>query len=117
MCVADEIAREIKKQAQSTVGQALLGTGLALGTITPTMKLKLDDFKYELEFIQIETANEIEIEPGELNGALWYNTKYDVMQDKIKAKVKERLILEPGDRVLVAIVNGGIDHIIVGKVV
>ena len=83
MCVADEIAREIKKQAQSTVGQALLGTGLALGTITPTMKLKLDDFKYELEFMTIESIR----------------------------------ILEPNDRVLVAIINGGVDHIIVGKVV
>lgn len=116
MHTINEIAREVKKQNNNAVGSALFNSGNVLGTITPTMKLKLDNFKHELEFLQIQTSNKLEIEPTLLNGVFWYSTKYDVSQDKIEVKTTVELVLEPGDRVLVAIVNNGSDHVIVGKV-
>lgn len=117
MHVLNEIARELKQQQQSNIVAALFNSGLVLGTITPTMKLKLDNFKHELEFMQIQTSNYLEIEPSKLNNVFWYNTKYDISQDKIEVETKVGLKLKPGDRVLVAIVNNGSDHIVVGKVV
>lgn len=83
MQILDEIARELKKQQSRDISNALFGTGLVLGTITPTMKVKLDNFKHEVDFLRIQTSN-------------W---------------------LEPGDRVLVAIVNNGSDHVVIGKVI
>lgn len=116
MQILDEIARELKKQQSKNIGAALFGTGLVLGTITPTMKVKLDNFKHEVDFLKIQTSNWLEIEPAKLNSVFWYNTKYDISQDKIAVETKIELKLKPGDRVLVAIVNNGSDHVVVGKV-
>lgn len=117
MQILDEIAREISKQQSRNINNALFGTGLVLGTITPTMKLKLDNFKHEVDFLRIQTSNWLEIEPAKLNGVFWYHTKYDISQDKIAVETKVELKLKPGDRVLVAIVNNGSDHVVIGKVI
>lgn len=117
MQILNEIARELQRQQNSKITTALFGTGLVLGTITPSMKLKLDNFKHELDFMRLQTSNWLEIEPAKLNNVFWYNTKYDISQDKIAVEMKVELKLEPGDRVLVAIVNNGSDHVVVGKVI
>lgn len=117
MQVLDDIARELQGQQNKSIGSALFNTGLVLGTITPKMLVKLDNFKHELEFLQIQTSNWLEIKPGELNGVFWKNTKYDVSQDKIAVETKVELKLKIGDRVLVAIINGGSDHVVIGKVI
>ncbi len=117
MQILNEIAREIQRQQNQSINSALFNTGLVLGTITPTMKLKLDNFKHEVDFMRIQTSNWIEIEPAKLNNVFWYNTKYDISQDKIAVEMKVELKLKPGDRVLVAIVNNGSDHVVVGKVI
>lgn len=117
MHVLNEIAREIQNQQQNSINMALFNSGLVLGTITPTMKLKLDNFKHELDFMQIQTSNWIEIEPAKLNDVFWHSIKYDISQDKIAVEMKVELKLKPGDRVLVAIVNNGSDHVVVGKVI
>lgn len=117
MQILDEIARELNKKQSKSLNTALFSTGNVLGTITPTMKVKLDNFKHEVDFLQIQTSNYIEIKAGELNGVFWYNTKYDVSQDPIAAEMKVELKLKPGDRVLVSIVNNGSDHVVIGKVI
>ena len=117
MQILDDIARELNKQQSKNINTALFSTGLVLGTITPTMKLKLDNFKHEVDYLRIQTSNWLEIEPTKLNSVFWYNTKYDISQDKIEVETKVELKVKPGDRVLVAIVNNGSDHIVVGKVI
>lgn len=117
MQVLDEIAREVQGKQSKKITAALFNTGLVLGTITPKMLLKLDNFKHELEYLQLETSNWLEIKPGKLNSVFWRTTKYDISQDKIAVETKVELKLKPGDRVLVAIVNNGSDHVIVGKVI
>ena len=116
MQVLDEIARELQGQQNKNIGSALFHSGNVLGTITPTMKLKLDNLKHEIEFLQIQTSNWLEIKATKLNGVFWYSTKYDISQDTIEVETKVELKLKPGDRVLVSIVNNGSDHVIVGKV-
>lgn len=116
MHTMNEIAREIKKQQNKGLGQALFNSGNVLGTITPSMKLKLDNFKHELDFLQIQTSNHLKISPSLLNGVFWYSTKYDVSQDAIEVETTVKLNLKPGDRVLVSIINNGSDHVVVGKV-
>ena len=117
MQILDEIARELNKQQNKNIGTALFGTGLVLGTITSSTKVKLDNFKHEVDFLRIQTSNWLEIEPTKLNGVFWYSSKYDVSQDKIAVETKVELKLKPGDRVLVSIVNNGSDHVVVGKVI
>lgn len=116
MQILDEIAREINNQKSRSINTALFSTGLVLGTITPSMKVKLDNFKHEVDFLQIQTSNWLEIESSQIK-TLWVSTRYDVKQDKIEVKTKVELKLSPGDRVLVAIVNNGSDHVVVGKVI
>lgn len=115
--ILDEVARYIQRQQKNGINTALFHTGSVLGTITSSMKLKLDNFKHEVDYIQIQTSNYLEIEPTKLNGVFWYNTKYDISQDKIAVEMKVELKLKPGDRVLVSIVNNGADHVITGKVI
>lgn len=117
MQILNEIARELQRQQNQSISSALFNTGLVFGTITPTMKLKLDNFKHEVDFMRLQTSNWLEIEPAKLNNVFWYNTKYDISQDKIAVEMKVELKLKPGDRVLVAIVNNGSDHVVVGKVI
>lgn len=117
MQVLDEIAREVQGKQDKKISAALFNTGLVLGRITPNMLLKLDNFKHELEYLQLETSNWLEIKASKLNNVFWRSTKYDISQDKIEVETKVELKLKPGDRVLVAIVNNGSDHVIVGKVI
>lgn len=61
MQIADEIAREIKKNDSESVDSLKLRTGNLLGTITPTMKVKLDVFAYELPFLKIRSVGSLKV--------------------------------------------------------
>lgn len=117
MFVANEIAREIKNQTSQSLGKAMKSTGMTLATVSSEGKIKLDNFKHELDYMAIETSNKVKIKPKELNNTLWYESKYDIKQDEIEAEIKVSLDLEVGDRVLVAIVNDGVDYVVIGKVI
>lgn len=136
MHVLNEIAREIQNQQQNSINMALFNSGLVLGTMTAERKVKLDNFKYEvpcmvLKYLTIpelymeKTAKDQGDHPhgpsgehSQYNGSGQHshpNTEGKHIHDLVTPEQLKPL--KAGDRVLVAIVNNGSDHVIVGKVV
>lgn len=134
MQVLDEIARELQLKRKRGIEAALFNTGLVLGTMTQLDKVKLDNFKHEvdcmfLEYVtrdhkRIVTISHDEMEPRDLGD----KTEYDYLDTDDKAppytsykhnyvELKYEDVIKKGDRVLVAIVNNGSDHIVLGRVV
>lgn len=106
--IFNEIARTIHGNTNNAIEGAMFGTGLALGTLTPT-GLKLDNFKHEfndyliLDYLKLEESYYTELETCTVGHRHEFKTP-----DHIKK-------LQPGDRVLVA--QFGADNVIVGRVV
>ena len=133
MQILDEIAREINKQRDKAVGTAMFGTGLVLGTLTQPKKVKLDNFKHEVDCIffeyatnqhkRIVTISHDKTIPRDLGEKTEYG---DIKIDDVPpsyTKYKHSFVelqfedvLKVGDRVLVAIVNNGSDHVVLGRV-
>lgn len=136
MQVLDEIARELQKKQNDTLGTALFNTGLVLGTMTGAKKVKLDNFKYEVPCLLLHylTVNEPYMqktaqgqgkhphgpsgEHSQYQGSGQHShpeSEGDHIHDLVTPEPLKPL--KVGDRVLVAIVNKGSDHVIVGRVV
>lgn len=133
MQVLDDIARELNSQRNRALGTALFSTGLVLGTMTELKKVRLDNFAHEVECIFLEyasnkhkrivTISHDEMAPRDLG----HKTEYDYLDTDDKAppytsykhsfvELKYEDKIKIGDRVLVAIVNNGSDHVILGRV-
>jgi hypothetical protein len=133
MQIVDEIARELNKKQKSAIGKALFNTGLVLGTVTGPNKVKLDNFKYEvtclfLEYVTRKHKRIVTISHDEMTERdLGDKTEYDYLDTDDKAppytsykhsfvELKFEDVLKAGDRVLVAVVNNGSDHVVLGRV-
>ncbi|MWV44582.1 hypothetical protein GRF59_13185 [Paenibacillus sp. HJL G12] len=115
----------------SSVGKhaklALGGAGAVLGTMTGT-GLKLDDFKHELQdYMVAELPGLFSVPRFMMSGTTaqveqpdWDHKQMDTSFYFDKNEVKDvslKLVLQPGDRVLVLRVNGGNDAVVICKVV
>ena len=133
MQILDEIAREINKQRDRNINTVMFNTGLVLGTMTQSKKVKLDNFKHEVDCIFLEyvtrnhkrivTLSHDEMTPRDLGD----KTEYDHLDTDDKSppytsykhnfvELQFEDVLKIGDRVLVAIVNNGSDHVVLGRV-
>lgn len=133
MQILDEIARELSKQREKNINKAMFSTGLVLGTMTQPKKVKLDNFKQEVDCIFFEYATNqhkriVSIShdktlPRDIGDKTEYGnvkiddapppyTKYE--HNFIEMQFED--VLKVGDRVLVAIVNNGSDHVVMGRV-
>lgn len=136
MQVLDDIVRELQKKQKDSIGSALFNTGLVLGTMTGVRKVKLDNFKYEVpclvlqhltipeDYMQKTAEGQGSHPHGPSGGHSQYSgdgqhshpdTEGNHVHDLVTPEQLKPL--KKGDRVLVAIVNNGSDHVIVGKVV
>lgn len=133
MQVVDEIARELNRKQKSAIGNALFNTGLVLGTMTGSNKVKLDNFKHEVTCLFLEYATRkhkriVTITHDEMaQRDLGDKTENDYLDTDDKAppytsykhnfvELKFEDILKVGDRVLVAVINNGSDHVVLGRV-
>ncbi|ABR48713.1 hypothetical protein Amet_2561 [Alkaliphilus metalliredigens QYMF] len=136
MQVLDEIARELQKKQNNTLRAALFNTGLVLGTMTGHKKVKLDNFKHEVSCMLLHylTVNEPYMQKtaqgqgSHPHGPSGEHSQYQGSGQHSHPESEGNHIhdlvtpeplksLKTGDRVLVAIVNKGSDHVIVGRVV
>lgn len=107
MEIFNEIAREIKGNTNRAVNEAISYIGLDLGTITSS-GLKLDNFKYEiqhymmLDYLRLKDEYNTET-AGEHSHSHNFKTP------------KELKPLDPGDRVLVALLKN--EFVVVGRIV
>lgn len=134
MRIHDEIAREIKSKQSNSISTALFNTGLVLGTMTGTRTVKLDNFKHEvpclfLEYVTNQHKRVVTLTHEEMaQRDLGDKTANDYLDTDDKAppytsykhnyiEMKYEDNLKVGDRVIVAIVNKGSDHVVLGRVV
>ncbi|RDY70366.1 hypothetical protein DXT76_13745 [Halobacillus trueperi] len=88
---------------QKHTSRALSGSVSELGTITNRMELKLDNFKHPIPDFLV--SEHLTLDPDYLNDSYGEETPPELKP------------LSPGDRVAVAVVNGGQDHVVVARVV
>lgn len=105
--IYNELAREIKGASSSQFRHIETTLGCELGTITST-GLQLDTFKHEVKDYLV--AEHLTLSPD------YYTSKNQDHSHKVTTPNQLRP-LRPGDRVLVALVNGGTIFVVVGRVV
>lgn len=106
MDIINELAREIKKSSKHEVKNIKNILGLELGTITSS-GLKLDNFKYVVKDYMV-------LDYLKLNNMYATSTK-EQHSHTINTPSQLRR-LSQGDRVLVALVSGGNELVVVGRV-
>ncbi|MNJ35440.1 hypothetical protein D3C77_301770 [compost metagenome] len=127
----EEVAKSLKGQIAKGAGEALAGVSAELGTITET-GLKLDNFKDEIQdylvadflttlhlpaFWLIGTTVQPDAE-DEPVGTPSQRTRFDfeaTLIEEVRVNLADGLM--PGERVLVIPTNGGVDFVVMCRVV
>ncbi|MCT4593189.1 MAG: DUF2577 domain-containing protein [Anaeromicrobium sp.] len=134
MEIFNEIVREIKGSSNNAAKRTSETVGLELGTMTGERKVKLDNFKYEVscllsEYVTRQHKRIVTLTHEEMaQRDLGDKTENDYLDtdDKVPLytsykhnfiELQFEDVLKVGDRVLVALVNGGVDFVVLGRVV
>ncbi|WP_121615207.1 hypothetical protein [Virgibacillus halodenitrificans] len=105
-----ELVRSLEARSKKNIDQTTMGIASDLGTITSRGELQLDNFKHPISDYLVD-------ERLTMNADYFSDAKTSSGHSHKIITPKQLKPLQPGDRVVVLLVNSGQEHVVIAKVV